>query len=105
MQLFLWRHRKVLAEQFKRNVPIGILVTFDGGFGLGLLVASAFSLCSRDEQSRLATLPWCSVTLAGRTAFSPKRSLGFSTLEPSAPGPRLAMLAGRTVFGGPFDYT
>lgn len=43
MQLFLWRRRNVLAEQFKSNVPIGILVTFAGGFGLDLLVASAFS--------------------------------------------------------------
>ena len=46
MRLFLWRHRNVLAEQFRRNVPIGILVTFAGGFGLGLLVASAFSFSS-----------------------------------------------------------
>jgi len=44
MQLFLWRRRTVLIEKFTRNVPIGILVTFAGGFGLGLLVASAFSL-------------------------------------------------------------
>ena len=43
MQLFLWRRRNVLTEQFKRNVQIGILVTFAGGFGLDLLVASAFS--------------------------------------------------------------
>ena len=43
MQLFVWRHRNVLAEQFRRNVQIGILVTFAGSFGLDLLVASAFS--------------------------------------------------------------
>jgi ABC-type phosphate/phosphonate transport system permease subunit len=44
LQLFLWRRRNVLAEHFRRNVPIGILLAFAGGFGLGLLVASAFSL-------------------------------------------------------------
>ena len=44
LQLFLWHRRDALVAQFKRNVPIGILITSAGGFGLGLLVASAFSL-------------------------------------------------------------
>ena len=43
LQLYIWRRRAVLIEQFVRNVPIGILVTLAGGLGLGLLVASAFS--------------------------------------------------------------
>ena len=44
LQLFIWRRRTVLAEHFRRNVPISVLVTFAGGFGMGLLLASAFSL-------------------------------------------------------------
>ena len=44
LQLFLWRRRTVITDQFTRNLSIAILVTFAGGLGLGLLIASAFSL-------------------------------------------------------------